>query len=139
MTATRYPRTRKERRAEAQRILAAGDYATPSPDEVARSRFDAITLAGWGIPYPPPRGWRIRLETRWHAAGRPTQRPERRTHPSQSPPGGLQRPEVRTHRPTGQLQLDVRAAQQGPSPDRDDNAPSSGNAHGRARRRHMQT
>lgn len=42
----------------------------PSPDEVHAGRtaaggFAKKTLASWGVPWPPPRGWRNALEKRW--------------------------------------------------------------------------
>jgi hypothetical protein len=43
----------------------------PSPDEIrasgkANSGFTKRTLASWGVPWPPPKGWRERLERQWH-------------------------------------------------------------------------
>ena len=43
---------------------------TPSPDEVQAGRsprggFTRATLASWGVPWPPPKGWRKRLERDW--------------------------------------------------------------------------
>lgn len=44
----------------------------PSPDEVEAARTPAggwtkDTLAQWGIPWPPPKGWRERLRREWEA------------------------------------------------------------------------
>ncbi len=45
----------------------------PSPDEVraartARGGYTRAQLAEWGVPWPPPQGWKARLEQRWHEA-----------------------------------------------------------------------
>lgn len=50
--------------------------STPSPDEVAAARTPAggwtkAQLAAWGVPWPPPKGWRAELEEQWKALGRP--------------------------------------------------------------------
>jgi len=42
----------------------------PSPQEIERKRTRAggwtkATLASWGVFWPPPRGWRRRLEAQW--------------------------------------------------------------------------
>lgn len=42
----------------------------PSPAEIKAARtkrggWTAKTLAGWGVSWPPPRGWRRRLEEEW--------------------------------------------------------------------------
>lgn len=42
----------------------------PSPAEIAAARtprggWTRATLASWGIEWPPPRGWRRRLEVEW--------------------------------------------------------------------------
>lgn len=39
----------------------------PSPEEIAAAKTKAggwtqVQLAEWGIPWPPPKGWRARLE-----------------------------------------------------------------------------
>jgi hypothetical protein len=39
----------------------------PSPDEIAAARTPAggwtkAQLAAWGVPWPPPAGWKERLE-----------------------------------------------------------------------------
>jgi hypothetical protein len=39
----------------------------PTPEEIVRARTPAggwtrTQLAAWGIPWPPPRGWRKKLE-----------------------------------------------------------------------------
>jgi hypothetical protein len=42
----------------------AVDYATAEEIDAARTPaggWSATVLAGWGIPWPPPRGWRQRL------------------------------------------------------------------------------
>ncbi|MGW2426766.1 hypothetical protein ACWC0C_47875 [Streptomyces sp. NPDC001709] len=42
----------------------------PSPDEVAAAQtpnggWSKNQLAEWGIPWPPPMGWRKHLEAKW--------------------------------------------------------------------------
>lgn len=49
------------------------DYGTPSPREImaARTHANAWTrdqLAKWGVPWPPPKGWKGELEQRWREA-----------------------------------------------------------------------
>lgn len=51
-----------------RRRLKAGNFVLPSPEEIAGARLTAMTLAGWGVPWPPPHGWRIELERRWREA-----------------------------------------------------------------------
>ncbi|WP_436988292.1 hypothetical protein [Streptomyces sp. enrichment culture] len=60
----------------------------PSPDEVEAARTPAggwtrDQLAAWGVPWPPPAGWRQRLADQWHAA---RQSPHRDAAPAG--PGG---------------------------------------------------
>jgi len=43
----------------------------PSPEEIAAAQtpgggWTAKSLAGWGVPWPPPAGWRRALEKRWN-------------------------------------------------------------------------
>ncbi len=45
----------------------------PSPAEIAAAQtaqggWTRDTLAGWGVPWPPPKGWRAKLEAEWEAA-----------------------------------------------------------------------
>ncbi|MEV5124724.1 hypothetical protein AB0K49_18335 [Streptomyces decoyicus] len=45
----------------------------PSPDEVEAARTPAggwkrDQLAAWGVPWPPPKGWKDELTERWKAA-----------------------------------------------------------------------
>ncbi|MET7391587.1 hypothetical protein ACFYPT_41700 [Streptomyces sp. NPDC005529] len=45
----------------------------PSPDEVEAARTPADgwkrdQLAAWGVPWPPPKGWKEQLADRWRAA-----------------------------------------------------------------------
>lgn len=53
----------------------------PSPEEIEQTKtrrggygFSRRKLAAWGVPYPPPSGWRKDLERRWRLAhpGEPT-------------------------------------------------------------------
>jgi len=42
----------------------------PSPEEIAAAQtgpggWKANQLAQWGVPWPPPAGWRAELERRW--------------------------------------------------------------------------
>lgn len=42
----------------------------PSPAQIRAERTPAggwtrKTLAEWGVPWPPPRGWKVRLESEW--------------------------------------------------------------------------
>lgn len=44
--------------------------STPSPDEVTaacteKGGWTKDQLAAWGVPWPPPKGWRTELEERW--------------------------------------------------------------------------
>lgn len=46
------------------------DRLIPSPDDVQaaqseRGGWSKDTLAGWGIPWPPKKGWRARLRREW--------------------------------------------------------------------------
>lgn len=54
--------------------------AHPSPDDIKaamteKGGFTRETLASWGVPWPPPAGWRRDLEAQWRdleqAAGTP--------------------------------------------------------------------
>ncbi|MFD7678452.1 hypothetical protein [Streptomyces sp. NPDC060187] len=45
----------------------------PSPDEVEAARTPAggwkrDQLAAWGVPWPPPKGWKEQLADRWRTA-----------------------------------------------------------------------
>ncbi|MGW9436119.1 hypothetical protein [Streptomyces sp. NPDC055607] len=45
----------------------------PSPEEIEAARTPAggwkrDQLAAWGVPWPPPRGWKDELVERWRAA-----------------------------------------------------------------------
>lgn len=45
----------------------------PSPEEVEAAKtprgfWKRATLARWGVPWPPPAGWRKRLEAEWRKA-----------------------------------------------------------------------
>jgi hypothetical protein len=44
----------------------------PSPEEVMALRTPAgswtkKTLASWGVPWPPPKGWRVKLKNAYNA------------------------------------------------------------------------
>lgn len=48
------------------------DVWTPSPEQVlehrsARGGWTRLKLTEWGIPWPPPNGWRRHLEQKWKA------------------------------------------------------------------------
>jgi hypothetical protein len=71
-------RRRKRGRRNGGRLnqIPATDWRVPSPDEVAAAQTPAggwtrATLADWGVPWPPPKGWRAGLEVmyRVQAAG----------------------------------------------------------------------
>ncbi|SER00017.1 hypothetical protein SAMN05216481_12536 [Streptomyces radiopugnans] len=67
-----------------------GRVMIPSPDEVEAARTPAggwtrDQLAAWGVPWPPPAGWKQRLADQWHAA---RQSPHRDAAPSASGGGG---------------------------------------------------
>lgn len=69
-----------------------GRVTMPSPDEVEAARtlaggWTRDQLAAWGVPWPPPKGWRQRLADQWHAA---QQEPHRNAAPSG--PGGGEKP-----------------------------------------------
>ncbi|MEU4178025.1 hypothetical protein [Streptomyces sp. NPDC026589] len=57
----------------------------PSPDEVAAAQtpdggWTKKQLAEWGIPWPPPHGWRRYLEAKWEGKDVPPlqrQQPDR--------------------------------------------------------------
>lgn len=62
--------------AELDALVLDTSMPAPSPEEVLLSRtpksiaagneaWSAKTLASWGVPWPPPRGWRIVLRARW--------------------------------------------------------------------------
>lgn len=58
-------------KAALQRIKAKG-FIVPTPEQVAAADttgnggFTAAQLAEWGVPWPPPHGWRRELERRWY-------------------------------------------------------------------------
>lgn len=48
---------------------------TPSPNEVAaamtaKGGWTKAKLAEWGVPWPPPKGWRAKLTEQWIAEQR---------------------------------------------------------------------
>lgn len=43
----------------------SGEIYVPSPEEVASVPWTKYTLATWGVPWPPPHGWRRGLEYQW--------------------------------------------------------------------------
>ncbi|RSS79406.1 hypothetical protein [Streptomyces sp. WAC06614] len=59
----------------------------PSPDEVSAAQtanggWTKSQLAEWGVPWPPPSGWRKRLEAKWNGedvAPFPRQEPDQDT------------------------------------------------------------
>ncbi|WP_327286534.1 hypothetical protein OG974_32675 (plasmid) [Streptomyces sp. NBC_00597] len=45
----------------------------PSPEEVEAARspkggYSRAQLAAWGVPWPPPKGWKADLAARWKTA-----------------------------------------------------------------------
>lgn len=76
-----------------------GRAPAPSPDEVAAAvsspsgGWSAKQLAAWGVPWPPPKGWRRELERR-HRLGLDvepvtfTPKRERRAQAAANPAGG---------------------------------------------------
>lgn len=64
-------------KAEPPLITAASivdDVHLPSPAEIENARsagggWSQATLAAWGVPWPPPEGWRADLEQRWRESG----------------------------------------------------------------------
>lgn len=67
--------TNKQRKAMKAKVAAgrtAVAKAPPSPDQIAAARTPAggwtrETLAGWGVPWPPPSGWREGLRRSYEA------------------------------------------------------------------------
>lgn len=50
--------------------LARGNFVLPSPKAIRQAMtpaggWTARTLAEWGVPWPPPKGWRKQLRDRW--------------------------------------------------------------------------
>jgi hypothetical protein len=56
---------------------------TPSPEEILKAASNPNCLGGrgtgwnrkqlaeWGVPWPPPKGWRTRLEREWKEQNKP--------------------------------------------------------------------
>lgn len=67
--------TRGQRRAMKAQVVAGRAAVTesaPSPEQVEAARTPAggwtrDTLAGWGVPWPPPKGWRDGLRRFYEA------------------------------------------------------------------------
>jgi hypothetical protein len=52
----------------------------PSPDEIeagktAAGGYTASTLKQWGVPWPPPTGWKQKLRAEWQKEHPPEHRP----------------------------------------------------------------
>ena len=52
-----------------QKLVASG-FVVPSPAQVTAARtpnggWTRAVLASWGVPWPPPRGWRKELTDAW--------------------------------------------------------------------------
>jgi len=59
-------RSRKQVRRSRRLKCAAMEWKAPSPDEVAaaqteRGGWTRAQLKEWGVPWPPPNGWRVGL------------------------------------------------------------------------------
>jgi hypothetical protein len=57
------------------------DHVVPSPEEVAAAQTEAggwsrEQLKQWGIPWPPPHGWRKYLEAKWRGEDVVLMRPD---------------------------------------------------------------
>jgi hypothetical protein len=60
----------RARMARAKVRLARGDFGVPSPAEIEAARgprggWSSGTSAEWGVPWPPPAGWRDWLGREW--------------------------------------------------------------------------
>jgi hypothetical protein len=60
----------------------------PSPDDIEAARTEASgwtrpQLAEWGVPWPPPKGWKTRLIEQWKISGR-RQEEEENSGPNQA-------------------------------------------------------
>lgn len=75
----------------ARKTIAERRFTIPSPQDVIDAMtpagaWTAFQLAKWGVPWPPPKGWRLELEERWKENGRQSGltdrlvRPKRRRH-----------------------------------------------------------
>lgn len=54
---------------------------TVSPEEIDAAMtpaggFTKATLETWGVPWPPPKGWRARLIAEWKAANDSRENPQ---------------------------------------------------------------
>lgn len=54
----------------AEKRYNLGNYILPSPDEVMEAmdkngNWSPLQLAEWGVSWPPPKGWKLYLETEW--------------------------------------------------------------------------
>lgn len=63
------PTTRMPRRTPRPAPVPTEPYL-PSPEVIENARsvrggWSLATLAAWGVPWPPPEGWRADLERRW--------------------------------------------------------------------------
>ena len=88
----------------------------PSPEEIAsranRTAFNRATLAEWGVPWPPPAGWRRELERR-HAEGltvqpiegAPPKGQKRGRRPGAAPGEAPKAPTSGTREPDGQVSV----------------------------------
>lgn len=62
---------------QARHRIERRNFSIPSPAEVVEKMtpagaWTAAQLAEWGVPWPPPHGWRRELERRWQAHGNAT-------------------------------------------------------------------
>lgn len=86
----------------ARERLAQGNFTLPSPDEVQRigptGGFKSMQLAEWGVPWPPPAGWRHELRQRYEAQQRGEPLPPIPAAPAPPPKIGPRRPNGKADR-----------------------------------------
>lgn len=63
----KYRRSRVAPPPPTERLFDGGPFAGPTADEIEAARsprggWSSATLASWGVPWPPPKGWKKALE-----------------------------------------------------------------------------